>query len=511
MTDDNAFALPTLTDLPTTYAILASQRSEIEKLGVTCSTEKVGYLNTFGGELVLPVTCFEHASLGNLISDMLAQHADGPSSICLVEGKECLFIAFKDGIVSKEALYPDQDDPPEWSDLFIERVLSDIREFAKCVGGVTVQLHAPTSSKFHEPLRDVAGVFHLFLLTTPSPGRNDQHFPQEIFGVSVETPAGFYSHFHPTPGRGVMLSEGSLCIAQIIGNNIYLPWDPITLMAGNAENGRTVFRKSLRLIFNYLLSDKKTVGNDAGVDTSPTEENVRAQIDSFAEKVFVDVRKRLAGYVKKVQEKEEKLRILRLDFSETKRLYAFLTERDFWTGTLRTNLTRDREKILAHAKVACMRIIPEHGFEVDSNEIVIAHNGKRFPIGTFTMRFGFDGTFRIWPIVSHHPKRVPHPHISAWSGPCFGNVNDVIDAAIAEYRYGDAVDYLIDWLENGYSPELVLWSKVEEWPIEVKPQRRAHERKRTTELFPAKQLIRPNTCKADTPNRRGVGGKPRRK
>ena len=68
-----------------------------------------------------------------------------------------------------------------------------------------------------------------------------------------------------------------------------------------------------------------------------------------------------------------------------------------------------------------------------------------------------------------HPRGVPHPHISAWNGPCFGNLGETIDDAVAEYRHADAFEYILDWLADGYAPDLIVFEKIDEWPIVTEP------------------------------------------
>lgn len=464
MADDNTLTISAIADHQTTYVVLASQRSEIEKLGITCSAEAVGHLNSLGEDLILPVVSFEHELLGEFIEDLISKR-EAPTSICHIAEKAYVFIALKDGVVEKTELYAEQEDPVEWGQRYIESALNDIHEFATCAGGLTVYLHPPTDSKFHEPFRDEDGVFHLFIITTPSPHRGEQQYPQTMFDLCVETPAGFYSHLNPTLGRGVILSEGKRDIAQIIGNNIYLPWDPITLMTGNTENGVDIFRKTLTIIFNHLLSRKKETAHAPEEDSPLTEENIRANIDAYAEKGLSNLRKDLVAQVGKVRDAEAKLRILKEELADSRRLSDMLTRENFLMGPLCADLLRNRERILANRMIEAVRVTA-HGFDLDTKMIRIVHEGKSYRIGTFTMRFDFSGKFSIWTKEPLHPRSVPHPHISAWNGPCFGNASETISDAVIEFRYGDAVEYLLDWLENGYSPELVIWNKLEEWPTE---------------------------------------------
>lgn len=460
MANQNGESTPKLEVAPTTCAILATQRKKIEDLGIgiVCGEEKIGKLTTLGEEILLPVVCFEHPLISEFISGFADK--DQETSQCLVDGKTTLFLALKDGAVTVQDLYPDQERPIEWLDTCVEHTLSDIKEFAKCAGGLTVHFHAPPGSKFHEPFRDGDGVIHLFAITTPMHS-SGQSYPEKLFGISAETSAGFYAHLNPIPGRGTVLTDGKVDIVQVIGNNVYLLYDPVLLNTLVPENGATIFRRSLALIFSYLLTKK-----DAGVaeDNAPTEENVRSQIDAFAEEGLSAIRREVAREEDHVRRAEERLRVAKQSLADVRRTFSALMNEDFWAGTLRTNLISDRERILAHPKVEHVRVIPKIGIEVDTKDIVITHEGKHRHIGRFTIRFVFGTDFRIWPIITHHPKSVPHPHISAWNGPCLGNVKETIDDAVIEYRYGDALEYLLDWLENGYSPELIVWNKVEEWP-----------------------------------------------
>lgn len=107
-------------------------------------------------------------------------------------------------------------------------------------------------------------------------------------------------------------------------------------------------------------------------------------------------------------------------------------------------------------------MIVEGVLHIETKPIVIEHDGNRYDVGTFVI--GIDRcSFTVWGLVPTHPDRVPHPHIDRDGIACFGNASQAITDAVAELRVADAVNFMLEWLEDGYEPSLAR-VKIETWP-----------------------------------------------
>ena len=157
-----------------------------------------------------------------------------------------------------------------------------------------------------------------------------------------------------------------------------------------------------------------------------------------------------------------------------KQLRDTLSANNFYGRTLTQRLTEDYARIIANPHIRGVRIVPSTAIDISTDVIEMMHDGVRYKIGTFVIRFLLDGEVVIWTDESYHPNSIPHPHISPWTGPCFGNVGTTIEDAVVEFRFADALEYILEWLTNGYAPELVIYNKLEEWPVVGANERSEH-------------------------------------
>ncbi len=445
----------------TLYAIPASQRSLVEETGVVVYKEEtIGRINVLGEEIQLPVVL--------VYDDMLSKFISGDKECpiglteCRIENTCYPFIPLQNGCAEFGILFTGQVKPSKWHVPVLAELMVELTTFSECVGGLRLQLHAPPPAHFHEAFNDQEGLLHIFIHTVPMTDFN-QHHPHEVFGMNVETAVGYYSFFKSVRGRGVVLSDGKHDIVQIIGNNIYVFFDPFELMEAGKETGFTIFRKTIALALNHLL--KKTDDTE-GAEGEQGLSGIQAAVDALAASQSKTMNEDIVAQLETIREKEAELLRLRQNLAHTKELRNLVMRDDFYGRTLRDHLTADYGRIATHQSVASIVVIPEYGFEVITKTIYITHNGHRRRIGAYALRFRLSGNIHIWTKETHHKDSVPHPHVSAWNGPCFGNVKSTIDDAIAEYRYADAVEYILEWLTNGYSPELVIHNHVEEWPLD---------------------------------------------
>ena len=369
---------PLRCELPTAqkmgmHATLASQRNKLKKNGIHNGKTETAILHVLGEELIAPVFHFNVESLAELA---IIDNLEIARCAARVGNSICAFIALKEKSVEKHTLYPAQKYPEEWSARALEPAISYLGEFAKYAGGVNVRFCPQTPSTFHEPIRDKKDVFYFYVFTTPSGGKDDVLYPSEMFGESIEVSGGFLPHLKPTHGRGVILSDGKINIAQVVGNNVYLLWDPIVLMGEKMAIGRLVFRKALAHIFSYLLSDKSKVDEHPDAGASLTEENVRDQLDIFAKAGHSSLLEDLAKQEERIRKKEQELAHMKAEFVFIRRLNNFIIRENLLDGELQNNLLRDRKRILDHKMLTGVRVT-KHGIEVDTKLIRIARTIRK--------------------------------------------------------------------------------------------------------------------------------------
>ncbi len=450
-----------------TYAALASQATIAMELGdVKLADVSDATVAIFGEELRLRVQLFSTSNV-EVVQKKTRKSADTVFGECRIGNTMYPLITHKVGGAALAPLLSTEDHDEKLDGCTIASILADITPYATCAGGVHILLHPPTPSLFHEPLPVEGEVFHLFLSMVPM---NDvcMHYPQEFFGVDVLTSVGCYGVLVEARGRGKVLTDGKNAVAQIVGNNIYLLFNPLKMVEVGKEKMRTIFRKTLALVFNHILSREayEFVEIGGGEDGLCSIEDVMALIDTLAAGTLAELEKKIAKKMDAIREAEDELRQKLESLSGLRRMHKLLVRDEFYGKPLRTHLLADHERMCAHPLVSGMQIIEKCGLEVATRIIYITHDGVRRRIGRFMIRFNMTGEIVIWCSESCHPKGVPHPHISAWIGPCFGNATATIREAVAAYEYGDALEYVLTWLTEGYTPELVIHNHVEEWPID---------------------------------------------
>jgi hypothetical protein len=445
-------------DTSTIFAVLSSQGGLVEEIGARVVAQNVrGNILVFGSEI--PATLTLYAS--SVIMEVFQKERS--ESTARVADVTYPFIPLEIGDAKAGVLHAGQVQPKSWTAGFIVNVLSDLTYFANCVGGITFNLYAPTMSCFHEPFQDVEKVFHLFIGTLPH-NDHEVHYPEKRFGISLKTEEGYRQHFMGARGRGKLLYDETQEFAQIIGNNIYLLFDPFFLIEDNEETGFEVFRRAMSRICAYILA-REGNNEDATVPALTEQMSIEEAIDKYTEQSLAGMERVIAKEINKIREAEDALLALKKGLRDSWRLRDLIVKNDFCGADLRKHLLTDHERITRHPLTEDVQIDTQGWIIVTTKTIYITHDGCRRKIGEYIIRLSIGGHISIWTKVTHHPKSVPHPHISAWSGYCFGTMDSAIKDALLECRFGDVMDYIYDWLTEGYSPELVIYNKIDEWPI----------------------------------------------
>jgi hypothetical protein len=338
---------------------------------------------------------------------------------------------------------------------FLEEVSTNV------LGGMNIILHPYLPSAMHAPIKDKGDTLHVFLGCTPV-SKSRYINPATTFGIHVYTQDGYEACFLPSPRRSIILSDGTHDVVQIIGNNIYVLFDPFRLDSLGTETASVIFQKTIALAINGWVKKVELTKNE---DEAPmTVEGLEALATLFCVKQKNAAAEIVKARQKKIREAEELLREAKRDLAHIVRFYHCLEQGEFHRHGA-DRLILDHARILLHPLVERVIIIPEQGVEIQTKMIHVEHERRTYRIGRFFIRFGFDDPLLIWAEESCHPNGEPHPHLSAHNGPCLGNVGGAIDDAVVECRYADALDYIMMWLTS-YTPELVIWHKIEEWPSE---------------------------------------------
>ncbi len=330
----------------------------------------------------------------------------------------------------------------------------ELENFSRLLGGVELHFHC---AKLFErnSFPNVPGCYRIFTNSSPA-GEASFTFGTTIFGMPLDKDGFPVKVTKPTPGRGLSMEdqEEQPCV-QVLGNTIYF----LVPTVGNyrGEISRIIFKKlfiagwdGIRLLAKEKKTKPLSKRACAGiakrwVDGYPNgvEEEMALLDDKIAR-----VTKELAGYLRNKQEFASILALLNTPG---------------YARRAKKRLVREFDKLMANPDFERVSVVDE-GLHLATKRIIPEHNGRGFDLGRFVIRIGRNGRVSVWSEEPTHPRRIPHPHIDADSGPCFGNATEAIIKAAAEERYADAASMTLRWLRDGYSPELAA-VKIEEWPV----------------------------------------------
>lgn len=280
-----------------------------------------------------------------------------------------------------------------------------------------------------------------------------------LCGVMLDARGREVSHPAPTSARGcVVTDEDGNHVAQIIGDTIYL-LIPVrgldSLRRLNGEGGN-LFAGALRLAWNAFIGDKPEI-KEKELD----EAAYRAFISEGGTSLPVRAMAELGDVEKEIQSVLARYREL---LNRKRELSAIATMSVLEDQDLLKNASADWQRLRERPEVESVKLVGL-GIHIRTKRIISDEwEGNRYQFGTFVIRFGIDGRVSVWCEKPMHPKGIPHPHISAEGGICFGNVGPIIQEAAHERRYPDAADIIFNWLISGYDPERAI-HKISEWPV----------------------------------------------
>jgi hypothetical protein len=323
-------------------------------------------------------------------------------------------------------------------------------DLSKRLGGTLVHLHCGAKRRIER--RRELGVFHIFAMSSPS-GETDTAVAETIFGLPITRDRETVLLHKPTAGRGVALSDGfGNSVIQVLNGNVYFLVPTINCYHG--EVSLIIMRKLIALAVAGLFLETESAGKN-------TRKEIRSAIREHAEAVAFAFKREIALV---------RMRIERAQKEQMTAERMLVEMEEGWRICASPQFVRNREKTILDAVKAIAKMplvrswyFREGGLHVETRRIAITHKGRRYDLGRFVLRFGERGAVSVWNEQPTHPKGVPHPHISAENGACFGSATRAIAKACAEMHYAEATRIILSWLTDGYAKETAL-VKLEEWP-----------------------------------------------
>lgn len=275
------------------------------------------------------------------------------------------------------------------------------------------------------------------------------------------------------PLRGGVVIEEENVLMQYIDNTIYTLFHPSTLTERGGVYASSCFLQLL-LDIVVLWYEHKTGYEDLDTELRPVilpinGEGVASELARAEAKIRKDCTREMDDTQERIRRHEKELLKLRRELIVLQRQIAtpllFSSMALTFDEAKRNELLEQIHRLKEHYLVERLEIVSGVGIHLSTRELVITHESVQYRIGTFAALFHYDGNLDVWPIVTHHPDGVPHPHIERETGMCFGNVSNIINRALAEFRFGDAIEFFLLSLDEGYAHENVVFHPVTEWPV----------------------------------------------
>ncbi len=302
------------------------------------------------------------------------------------------------------------------------------------------------------PLPVEPGRLHLLFSVVPY-AEHAGEYPDKIADVDLCIDETYTVLLRPNPDRGLLVYVDSLVVAQIINHTIYFLYDPLVLVKHDPIRGARVFAH----MFVSALVTWRNKTEEAHLE-EVTREGLMKHCGEMEQEMLNLVR----------QAEKDVLRAQTVLTQATRRHAQHGMLLRTWrqhADTLVARISSDIDRLQALplvSRVTQTKQVP--AIEVATKTICMNHEGVNYDLGEFSIRILFLGKIEIVALRTTHPEGVPHPHISMYGTPCFGNVSDAVTSALAEYRYCDLVSCVLSWLTEGYTPELIVVHPIEEWP-----------------------------------------------
>lgn len=309
-----------------------------------------------------------------------------------------------------------------------------------------------------DPYVDDGKTLHVFSNGGP-PGDFATEYVAVAFGMSVNQDNLAVLRRGPSRGRGTVVKDRELAVAQVLGPNLYFLLPMVSSF--HKSSSPVIFHHLLALAWNERRRQLKegkpaapAATRDAFVKTS------EEWITSVGQGLLKQIRKNDTTIQNIQKQLADALRYRR----ELEAQLASFSDAPFVKEAIE-RAPSDFSAIRRMPEVRRLSIV-DNGIHVETEVIHAEHCGRRFALGRYVIRISAVGGVSVWCEETLHPKRVPHPHIHLDGNACFGNAVEAIAKNAAYHRYHDTVALVIRWLAKGYTPVLAN-AKIEEWPEAV--------------------------------------------
>lgn len=456
------------------FVTALSREAEVLESGWTIVAAELGIISHHDAEITVPVLFFQLKGCERDKPEDLALYPD--TIECRVRNKVYPYCPL--GFTRVLTCISTQGERvyKGWDNLFVEELKKAAHEIGIRAGLNMIRLYQPTASGKREITITSPGEVCVYFKTVAVSGFDRTH-PDKLFGYNLATQGGYYAHINTQYPRGELLrDEHGHHFGEVIGGNIYLSFDPIELMDESRSLGLMLFEKAFSIALLQVfrqemekLGDTFDIAPETGYVSDDRASHATTTLEHELDK-WVNRNQNLA--LEAIEEIDGRIRKasielyeLRLERKRKLQTYRFLNDPE--QGMISGLVTRVREdfaKIAAHPLVRSVEAHREHGLSIKTKTITITHHGKTYKIGEYTIWYSWAQRFSVITDHSYHKDSIPHPHISAINGCCFGNIGAAIEDAAVECRVYDLTTLIIEWLTNGYTPELIIYNKVEEWP-----------------------------------------------
>lgn len=392
-----------------------------------------------------------------------------------------------------------KDDEPSASKTARENALSAYRKdlvFLAQVTGFHLKIYLGLETP-HDPLPEEPGVKHLTFGVAP-PGELRASHRTSAYEIPLERNNQFVHYRQPTPGVGYVLKDTEdMPVLQLVGSTVYTLLPMFNFYYGMAS----------QKIFKHLLA---TLGNGwrqeaRGELSLPERATSEAAFMKVMEPVCLGIvdtwKKAIKEYKEDIQSAQARLQHAYRLIEEYQALLA-LSEQGGLAVEAAKRLPKDYQGLKDHPEVAQVYMC-DKGVHVETKVLIARHDGKRYRLGSFMVRFNEFAGVTVYGHEPLHPQQIPHPHLPRGGTPCYGSATTAVAKAIAQFRLLDCFNLILRWLKDGYTPSTAD-VKIEEWPLE--PEK---TRDQTEHVTPAK-AVRSKARTTRHADGRGSGRKPRR-
>jgi hypothetical protein len=267
-------------------------------------------------------------------------------------------------------------------------------------------------------------------------------------------------------GIGHLVRDHETVIGQIVGKTFYIFLDispGILPLVGIRGANIRLFERMLAVVWNAYLEGLPARSLP---DSSPEE--LRDAVITSAVQLYEDANSILQAAEDALREVTLLYRKHLVEYQAAQAIVeginAFPRLHEQYLGDV-TEQHAAWERLRAHPCVKALGIVDE-GINLITHPLVLTYEGRRHPLGSFTLRITTHGDLYVWCLDSPHPKRVVHPHVMNDGTMCFGNIALTMERlGTLERNFPKMFQLALELLTEGYDPTTTR-HPLAEWPEE---------------------------------------------